>query len=121
MLEIGRLRLVIASRVNLVSLRGCRKVNILLKLLYIFLRGSQPSLLPLILPMELEKLPFLRWIQHSGGSVDRSFVHKLIVLIEFAVAIVKRNFHIFASGGGSWVIGSTLGGINIMFILLYSL
>jgi hypothetical protein len=59
LLDIGRLRLIIVSRVNLVSLRGCRKINILLKLLHILLRGSQPSLLPLILPIGLEKLLFL--------------------------------------------------------------
>jgi hypothetical protein len=48
LLEIGRLRLVIMRQVNLVSLRGGCKINILLKLLHILLRGSQPSLLPFI-------------------------------------------------------------------------
>ena len=120
LLKMKRLRLVIVRWINLVSLSGGCEINILLKLLHILLRSSQPSLLSFILLIELKKLLFLKQIQHSSSSVDKSFVYKLILLIEFAVAVVKQIFYIFASGS-SWVINSKLIVINIILILLYSL
>jgi hypothetical protein len=58
LLKIERLRLIIASRVKSSGKSGYCKINILLKLLHILFRSSQPSLLPLILLIKLENLLF---------------------------------------------------------------
>ena len=55
-----------------------------------------------------------------GLQALESLIHKLIVLIEFTIAVIKRYLYIFARAGNIVILRSRFGDIDIIFVLLHS-